>query len=382
MALNRIVGTRGQQLRRAAAGTVRVGSAFAATRGKTTTTTTAAPSSSSSSSSSISSSSESTLGSGGHGRTLQQKFYENRILDRYTAQEPKKVTLRQLVLFGRQLTADKLVASANYVRSELPVRLAHRISDFQFLPYIAGTNPHLRTVYDLYWRAFDEFRKFPAVKTLDDNRRFCDNMKKNLLEHSQVIPQLGMGVSECADLVAADEIDRFMNQMLISRISRRTLAEQHIALSEQFDNDLRAHLGLQASEGFAQMRQAPRGFATQRIGIVRADCCAAQIVHECAHHVAGIYEDAHHLPPGTAPHVVVEGHTDATFMCIPAHFSYIVHELLKNAMAHVVRRFAPSLDADADAAAAAAAGSDASVPVFPPIRVTICSSHSDIVVRV
>ncbi|KAJ2491945.1 hypothetical protein GGI11_009107, partial [Coemansia sp. RSA 2049] len=89
MALNRIVGTRGQQLRRVAAGTVRVGSAFAATREKTTTTTTtAAPSSSSSSS--ISSSSESTLGSGGHGRTLQQKFYENRILDRYTAQEPKK----------------------------------------------------------------------------------------------------------------------------------------------------------------------------------------------------------------------------------------------------------------------------------------------------
>ncbi|KAJ2285991.1 [Pyruvate dehydrogenase (acetyl-transferring)] kinase 2, mitochondrial, partial [Coemansia sp. RSA 2706] len=54
------------------------------------------------------------------GRSLQQKFYENRILDRYTAQEPKKVSLRQLVLFGRQLTEDKLLASANYVRTELP----------------------------------------------------------------------------------------------------------------------------------------------------------------------------------------------------------------------------------------------------------------------
>ncbi|KAJ1668636.1 [Pyruvate dehydrogenase (acetyl-transferring)] kinase 2, mitochondrial [Coemansia sp. RSA 1813] len=322
----------------------------------------------------------------GHGRTLQQKFYENRILDRYTAQEPKKVTLRQLVLFGRQLTDDKLVASANYVRTELPVRLAHRISDFQFLPYIAGTNPHLRTVYDLYWRAFDEFRKFPVVKTLDDNRRFCDNVKKNLLEHSQVIPQLGMGVSECADLVAPEEIDRFMNQMLISRISRRTLAEQHIALSEQFDDDLRVHLGLlQSTEGFAQMRQAPKGFATQRIGIVRADCNAAQIVHECAHHVAGIYEDAYHLPPGTAPQVIVEGHTDATFMCIPAHFSYIVHELLKNAMAHVVRRFADTLDAAAtveEKGSTAQKHHRATDPVFPPIRVTICSSHSDIVVRV
>ncbi|KAJ1820371.1 [Pyruvate dehydrogenase (acetyl-transferring)] kinase 2, mitochondrial [Coemansia sp. RSA 2599] len=315
------------------------------------------------------------------GRNLQQKFYENRILDRYTAQEPKKITLRQLVLFGRQLTEDKLVASANYVRSELPVRLAHRISDFQFLPYIAGTNPHLKMVYDLYWRAFDEFRKFAPVKTLDDNRRFCDNVKRNLLEHSQVIPQLGMGVSECADLVAPDEIDRFMNQMLISRISRRTLAEQHIALSEQFDQDLRAHLGLSAAEGFAQMASAPRGFATQRIGIVQADCRVAQIVNDCALHASGLYEEAHHLPPGTAPQVVVEGHTDATFMCIPAHFSYIIHELLKNAMSHVMARYAARLDSDASALAGSKAvfGSE---PLFPPIRVTICSSHNDIVVRV
>ncbi|KAJ2381180.1 [Pyruvate dehydrogenase (acetyl-transferring)] kinase 2, mitochondrial, partial [Coemansia sp. RSA 2603] len=318
------------------------------------------------------------------GRSLQQKFYENRILDRYTAQEPKKVTLRQLVLFGRQLTEDKLVASANYVRSELPVRLAHRISDFQFLPYIAGTNPHLKTVYDLYWRAFDEFRKFAPVRTLDDNRRFCDNVKKNLLDHSQVIPQLGMGVSECAGLVAPEEIDRFMGQMLISRISRRTLAEQHICLSEQYDDDLRAHLRLSDAEGYAQMASAPPGFATHRIGIVRADCSVAQTVNECALHAAALYEDAHHLPPGTAPQVIVEGHTDATFMCIPAHFSYIIHELLKNAMAHVMARFSDRLDSDAAALASGGGGTSAlrSEPLFPPIRVTVCSSHNDIVVRV
>ncbi|KAJ2844222.1 [Pyruvate dehydrogenase (acetyl-transferring)] kinase 2, mitochondrial, partial [Coemansia brasiliensis] len=309
------------------------------------------------------------------GRNLQQKFYENRILDRYTAQDPKKVSLRQLVLFGRQLTQDKLIASANYVRTELPVRLAHRISDFQFLPYIAGTNPHLKTVYDLYWRAFDEFRKFPVVKTLDDNRRLCDSMRKNLLEHSQVIPQLGMGVSECADLVAQDDIDRFMHQMLVSRISRRTLAEQHITLSDQFDEDLRVHLGLRPDEGYSQMNVAPRGFSTQHIGIVRADCNVARLVHDCALHAAGLYEDAYHLPPGSAPQVLVEGCTDATFMCIPAHFSYIIHELLKNSMSHVMQRFSASLDDHV-------VDAKKSEPVFPPIRVTICSSHSDIVVRV
>ncbi|KAJ1948867.1 [Pyruvate dehydrogenase (acetyl-transferring)] kinase 2, mitochondrial, partial [Linderina macrospora] len=273
------------------------------------------------------------------------------------------------------LTEDKLIASANYVRGELPVRLAHRISDFQYLPYIAGTNPHLKTVYDLYWRAFDEFRKLPPVKTLQDNRRFCDMVSRNLLEHSQVIPQLGMGVSECAGLVAPDEIDRFMSQMLVSRISRRTLAEQHIALSQQFDDDLRTHLGLAVDESFDQLNQAPQGFATQRIGIVRADCSAAQIIHDSAMRVAELLEDAHSLPPGAAPQVIVEGHTDAMFMCIPEHFSYIMHELLKNSMTHVIRRFATRLD---DKPSAEQAGA----PAFPPIRVTICASHADIMVRV
>ncbi|KAJ2413098.1 [Pyruvate dehydrogenase (acetyl-transferring)] kinase 2, mitochondrial, partial [Coemansia sp. RSA 2524] len=289
------------------------------------------------------------------GRTLQQKFYENRILDRYTAQEAKKVSLRQLVLFGRQLTGDKLIASANYVRTELPVRLAHRISDFQYLPYIAGTNPHLRTVYELYWRAFDEFRKFPVVKTLDDNRRFCDTMRRNLLEHSRVIPQLGVGVAECASLVAQDDMDAFMHQMLVSRISRRTLSEQHIELSEQFDGALRAHLGLRADEGVDQMRQAPSDFATQHTGIVSANCSVAQVVHDCAERAGGAVEEACGLPAGTAPHVVVMGHTDATFMCIPGHFAYIVHELLRNAMGHVVRRYTGRL------------GEGGAGPAFPPI---------------
>lgn len=56
-----------------------------------------------------------------------QSFYQNRILEQYASQETKRVTLRQLTVFGRTLTMEKLLKSANYVRTELPVRLAHRI---------------------------------------------------------------------------------------------------------------------------------------------------------------------------------------------------------------------------------------------------------------
>jgi pyruvate dehydrogenase kinase 2/3/4 len=52
-------------------------------------------------------------------------------------------TVRQLVFFGRHMTDDRLIKSANYVRKEITIRLAHRIRDFQKLPFIVGTNPHI-----------------------------------------------------------------------------------------------------------------------------------------------------------------------------------------------------------------------------------------------
>ncbi|KAJ1680169.1 [Pyruvate dehydrogenase (acetyl-transferring)] kinase 2, mitochondrial [Spiromyces aspiralis] len=295
-------------------------------------------------------------------RNLHQQFYQNRVLDRYSVQEPKKVSLRQLVLFGRQLTEDKLLSSANYVRTELPVRLSHRIRDFQSLPYIAGTNPHIRFVYDLYWQSFDEIRKFPPIRSLNDNRQFCEMLSRNLSLHAQVIPRLGLGLSECLALVASAEIDQFMNQMLVSRISRRTLAEQHIAISEQFDQDI--------FNTFDQygLDHAPKGFSTQRTGIVDPACDIAQLLHNCAIKVQAHFEEAYDLPPDTTPQVIIEGHRDALFMCIPDNIEYIFYELLKNSNRAVIESYKDR---------------PAALAELPPIVITICSSvGSDIKIRI
>jgi hypothetical protein len=80
-------------------------------------------------------------------RKLQVDFYQNRILDRFALRVPKSVTLKQLTLFGRQVvkSQEKLLQSANYLREELPVRLAHRIRKFQQLPFVVGTNPQIES---------------------------------------------------------------------------------------------------------------------------------------------------------------------------------------------------------------------------------------------
>jgi hypothetical protein len=123
----------------------------------------------------------------------------------------------QLIFFGgRNLDDRRIINSANYVRTELPVRLAHRIRDMQKLPYVVVNNRHLSYVYELYYEAFESFRKVPEIKTVDDNDRFCEIIKAALREHLTVIPRLAMGVLECRNLLPAEQLDKFMHTLLRS----------------------------------------------------------------------------------------------------------------------------------------------------------------------
>lgn len=84
----------------------------------------------------------------------------------------------------------------------------------QRLPYVVVTNPHMSLVYELYYAAFERFRKVPEIRTLEDNDKYCEILSRTLREHLVVISNLMMGVIECEDLVDADEMDRFMNSLL------------------------------------------------------------------------------------------------------------------------------------------------------------------------
>jgi pyruvate dehydrogenase kinase 2/3/4 len=84
----------------------------------------------------------------------------------------------------------------------------------QTLPYVVVTNPHMSQVYELYYKAFETFRRIREVKTLEDNEHFCAKISQTLQEHLTVIPKLAMGVLECRDLMKAGDMDRFMNTLL------------------------------------------------------------------------------------------------------------------------------------------------------------------------
>jgi len=127
-------------------------------------------------------------------------------------------------------------SSPDYVRTEIPVRLAHRIKEFQNLPLIVGLNPHIQEVYSLYWNGFNVLKKVAEIKNLKQNKEFCILLESLLKRHQYVIPKLALGMSEVLNKLNNEKAEKFLENTLVSRISRRVLAEQHIYLSKQLES--------------------------------------------------------------------------------------------------------------------------------------------------
>jgi len=271
----------------------------------------------------------------------QPTFHQNQILDKFLREEEKKLTMKQLISFGRKMTFQKLLLSANYVRKELPIRLAHRIADFHRLPYVVGVNKHIEETYKLYWSAFNALRKVPEIKRVEDNDNYCVRLRELLANHSLVLPNLAIGLQQTRQYFEnPKEPDEFFRRMLKNRIGRRILAEQHLELSKQFLND-------QNSSDF--------------IGVFSDNINPKAILDKCNQYARNVC--LHNY--GVCPNITYEGPYDVVFAGIPYHAEYCIYELLKNSMRAVVERFGTAGDAE-----------------LPNIHVTVAACETHVAFRI
>lgn len=223
----------------------------------------------------------------------------------------------------------------------------------QQLPYVVVTNPHIEEVYQLYYNAFDTFRKVPEIKTLEDNEKFCEVISQNLKGHLTVIPKLAMGILECGRLMDPKELDHFMNVILRSRISRRVIAEQHLSLTETFNSPYFSPGATLSESDF--------------IGEVFIKCIAKDVISRCAKAVTQLARSTNG-PQVQVPEVKIDGHLKASFPYILSHLEYIVGELLRNSVQAVIDHHQQQPD-------------HASSPP-PPIEVTICEAQESVIIRI
>ncbi|KAG8926549.1 hypothetical protein FRC00_002804 [Tulasnella sp. 408] len=247
------------------------------------------------------------------------------------------------------------VQSANYVRTELPIRIAHRIRDMQALPYVVVRQEMVAKVYELYWDAFEKIRNYPPITNLDENKKFCEFIQGLLNQHSPVIPNLALGLSLTSSYLTPDDLDSFFRRMLVSRISRRVICEHHIALSDtlagRHPDGTKGHVGVIYNEikikdtierCVKMLKQRPRDMADDE----ELKSMGAR---------KGAEENW--------PTFKIDGHLDTKVSYIKEHLEYIIFEIFKNAA-----RFSMLRRAHGD--------------VPPVIRTTIVSGDEDILIRV
>lgn len=136
------------------------------------------------------------------------------------------------------------------------------------------------------------------------------------------------------------------------RISRRVIAEQHLALTDTFNSPWH----------FPDSKDRP-DLNTDFVGEVFLRCNAKEVVEQCGKFAQDMSKQTLG-PECQVPDIVVQGHLGATFPYILSHLEYIVGELLRNSIQAVMERFKNSPEKP------------------PPIEVLICEAPQHVIIRV
>lgn len=120
-----------------------------------------------------------------------------------------------------------------------------------------------------------------------------------------VIPSLSLGLSLASPHLPPDSLDSFMHRMLVSRISRRVLAEHHLALTKSLGKN-------SLEEG------------DPHVGIIYTALNLKTSIDKCVKLLQGrpygIEDDMEVSMSDTGwPEVIVDGHLDTTFSYIREH---------------------------------------------------------------
>lgn len=252
-----------------------------------------------------------------------------------------------------------LIQSARFLRTELPIRLAHRILDLDAVPLMRHM-PAVQRVKGIYVDSLLDILQVPAtIVTVTEEALFARTLHALYDKHSSVLVEMARGAYELRQglrrgewqLDNDDDNDNgndapsferwadchnFLDRFYTSRIGIRVLAGQYLALRDP----------------------SPK---PHHVGLICQSTSPSEIVQQAARDAAGMCTRQY----GRTPPIRFEGNLDLTLAYIPTYLHYIALELLKNA-----------LRATAEAHQEAAS--------LPPVTVVIADGYDneDVVIKI
>lgn len=235
--------------------------------------------------------------------SLPRSFYQIRD---YAQRNCKTITMGELM---RTTGSDpaSLITRANFLRDQLPVRLARRIEDILKLPHVVVSNPHISSVLSSYVETFETLQEIPEIESVEDEAKFLRVIREQAYNHNPGTRLVAEGYRQVRRMYPEIQLDKFMHDHFTTRIATRIL----------MDN-------------YSEMRTPQDGF----VGVVCQGMRPLGIVQEIVSEISDLTSSIY----GCAPDVEYRGNVDCDLDYIPRHVKYMVREILKNAFRSTVER--------------------------------------------
>lgn len=256
----------------------------------------------------------------------QQHYYHNRtvLIQDYLRKRPHPMSLTQLAQYyddSSQLTKQKIITSGKFVKEELSIRMAHKLNSLQQLPFHVVNNFHFVQVYESYYNIFERFRKYPTIRTIDDNWRFAAFLRQILQDFNSLnLPHLIMGALECTilELYPQDKMDELLSSLLRARISRRLIVEEHISITSNYASGKKEN--------------------TLVLGDIFQECSAKEYIVDASKMCQKFIQDMY-FEKVPLPELIIDGELDLKFYFLPTHLKYLLGEILRNTYEATVKDY-------------------------------------------
>lgn len=241
----------------------------------------------------------------------------NKQVDRYSKYCPSPLSVQQFLDFAA--TTDNEQKSLEYLRYELPTRLANMLKEMRRLPKELLETPTFQHVKKMYEDTLEEVLLYEKAdsKDLEVREKFQKNLSSIVNRHRSVVEQVAHAVMEYKVVVDEhsgmrtideEKMQYFLDRFYMSRIAIRVLINQHVTMfgSETFPTD-------------------------SLVGAFDGNCDIRKVVEDAAH-TAQFLCEKYYLG---APEIEIELVNDRKYIemgYVPSHLHHICFELFKNSM--------------------------------------------------
>lgn len=273
-------------------------------------------------------------------------FYADPEIDKATEKPQTRLNPMTMMYMGVSDNNSHLLRSANYLRSELPIRLAHMIKELRNLPFIVACHPSILEIHERCIKTFRQFDQYDKeIKNFESEKGF-NNLVFNMLEmNKDLLALLCEGFKDTRRYISNETfIKHRLNKILSTRLGLRLLCEHHLALNKQsnlhksvlsndiidmFDtkmtnNDNFYSTYLPSNSGDNSNNISARD--EEWVGIIHQKFSPKKLIDTSARLVTKLCMEKY----GVAPKIKIDGHINSHFPYLPLPLEYIMPELLKN----------------------------------------------------